>query len=481
MGMHGATRPTVHVMRRSRCVFFFLALAVVFFAPGKASAQAGEWRERNTTAFTILYVVGGEAEAERYAGFVDTIYDEVSTSFGYRPPPPLSLRLFPTSADYYQVNPAARNVPGIVAHADFRRHELVVIVERTQQQSEEEVHNNVRHELTHIIAADMSENRLNTGFQEGVAQYMEHTALDLDSKIAALRLAADQGRLMPWSALDDRDAIYGTPEVGYPQSLSIVAFLIDRDGFAKLREFLTISARSSGYRSALERAYGASVTDLETAWQKWLPGYMAGGYKNNALDSYDLSFARGLLEQGNYPAAVSELEQASTWITKHADTQPAEVAAQVSQLKSHAEAGVRATQIAESARKALEKGNYEEAQRQIDESRRIFTGIGDRRQDAALDVYAQRVIRGIAASTQLDRANELVGGLRFTQAREAVNVATHEFAALGDTLRLENALALRSTLDRYQRLTGAILMVVGVAGVLLNLIGRRFQRPAEIW
>jgi hypothetical protein len=458
-----------------------VALATALLAPGRAGAQAGEWRERDTATFSILYVAGGEAEAERYAGFIDTIYDEVSSPFGYRPPPPLTLRLFPTSEDYYQVNPAARNVPGIVAHADFRRRELVVIVERTRQQSEDEVRNNVRHELTHIIAADLTDNRLNTGLQEGVAQYMERPTAELDAKIAALRIAADQGRLLPWSALDDRDAIYGAPEVSYPQSLAVVAFLVDRDGFAKLREFLGISARSSGYRSALERAYGASVTDLEAEWQKWLPGYLAGGYKKSALDSYDLSYARGLLEQGNYPAAVAELAQASAWIAKHADTQPAEVAAQASQLKARAEAGVRATQIAEDARSALVGGDYGRAQQLIGQARLAFAGIGDTRQDTALDVYAQRVQRGIAASEQLVRANDLARSLRYPQARASADVAATEFAALGDQLRLANALALRSSLDSRQRIAGAILMISGLAGVLLSLIGRIFQRPAEIW
>lgn len=468
-------------MRRSICVVLFIALAVAFLAPGNASAQAGEWRERDTTTFTILYTVGEEAEAGRYAGFVDTIYDEVATSFSYRPPPPLSLRLFPTSQDYYQVNPAARAIPGIVAHADFRRRELVVIVERTRQQSEEEILNNVRHELTHIIAADMSENRLNTGFQEGVAQYLEHSAPESDSKIAALRLAADQGRLMPWSAFDDRDTIYGTPEVSYPQSLSVVAFLIDRSGFAKLREFLTISARSSGYRSALERTYGVSVTDLETAWQQWLPSYLAGGYKGNVLGQYDLSYARGLLEQGNYPAAVSELDHAIAWVAAHADTQPGEVATQAKELKAQAEMGVRATQIAEDARSALERGDYPRAQQLISQARLAFVEIGDTRQNAALDAYAQRVQRGITASEQLARANDLANNLRFTQARSAVDVAAQEFAALGDTQRMEKARSMRGNLDSYQRLTGAVLLVAGLVGVLLSLIGRSFQRPAEMW
>jgi hypothetical protein len=471
----------MHALPRSIALALLIALLVAFLAPGEARAQAGGWRERDTASFTIIYTPAEEREAERYAGFTDAVYDEVSTAFSYRTPPPLTLRLYPTGDDYYQANPAARSVPGIVAHADFRRRELVVIVERTRQQTDEEVRNNVRHELTHIVAADLSEGRLNTGFQEGIAQYLERPAPELESKIAALRLAADQGRLLPWSAFDDRDAIYAAPEVSYPQSLAVVAFLVDRDGFAKLREFLTVSARSSGYRSALERAYGASVTDLESEWLQWLPGYLSGGYTSSALDSYDLSYARGLLEQGNYPAAATELAQAIDWIARHADTQPAEVAAEAERLKAHAAEGMRATQLAEDARKSLEAGDYERARQLIGQARLSLVRIGDTRQGAVLDIYQQRALRGIAASEQLVQASELARSLRFPQARDMADLSAHEFAALGDQLRLANAVALRQSLDSRQRLAGVLLMAAGLAGALLSLIGRFFQRPAELW
>ncbi|NTW00865.1 MAG: hypothetical protein HGA19_06075, partial [Oscillochloris sp.] len=445
----------MYALRRSILLAFLIALLAIFAIPEGTLAQSGVWRERQTKTFAIIYTAGQEAEAERYAGFIDTVYDEISSAFNYQPRPPLTLRLYSTSEDYYQVNPAGRNLPGIVAHADFRRRELVVIIERTLQQNEEEVRNNVRHELTHIVAADLSESRLNTGFQEGIAQYLERPTPELDAKIMALSLAANQGRLMPWSTFDDRDATYSEPEVSYPQSLSVVAFLVDRDGFATLRQFLSISARSSGYRSALERAYGVSVSDLEAEWLKWLPSYLAGGYKTSALDRYDLSFARELLEQGNYSTAASELSQAIEWIAKHADTQPAEVALEANQLKAKAEDGMRAMQLAENARTALESSDYERAKQLIGQARTIFARIGDTRQADVLDTYEQRVLRGLAATQRLIQANDLARSLRFPQARSTIDAAAQEFAALNDQLRLTNALELRPPLDSRQRLAGA--------------------------
>lgn len=451
-------------------------------APTAALAQAGvDWQERATGQFTILYGPGGEAEAERYAAFTDAIYEEIATAFSFRTATPLTLRLYPSAEDYYQVNPAARNVPGVVAHADFRRRELVVIVERTLQQTEEEVRNNVRHELTHIVVADLSEGRLNTGFQEGVAQYMERPSGELERRIQSLRASSEQGLLLPWSAFDDRNQIYGAPEISYPQTLSVVAFLVDRAGFAKLREFLTVTARSSGYRSALERVYGASPATLEAEWLEWLPSYLAGGYRRSAIEVYDLGFARGLVEQGNYAAASEELKQAIDWLQRQTDTQPAEVLAEAEALLARSEEGMRAESLAEGARQALEQADYQRAQELIDGARTVYGRLGDTRQDAVLAIYAERAARGLRATQQLATADALAQSLRYPEARAAADQAAGEFAALGDEIRAGNALSLRTTLDQRQRWLGLALVVIGLIGAGLSLFARVFARPAEVW
>lgn len=458
------------------------ALAAVFIAPAPTLAQAPiSWRDRATAYFTVLYAEGSEAEVERYAGFVDAVYEEVAAVFSFRTAAPLTLRLFPTSEDYYQLNPQARNVPGVVAHADFRRRELVVIIERTLPQSEEQVRNNVRHELTHIVAADLSENRLNTGFQEGIAQYLEAPAEDLDFKIAALRTTADQGRLLRWSDFDDRNAIYGAPEVSYPQTLSVVAFLVERSGFAAFRDFLTISARSSGYRSALERAYGVSATVLEDEWRTWLPEYLAGGYQRSALQAYDLTYAANLLGQGAYAQASEELQQALEWLRRNSDTQPATTIAEAEALLARSEAGMRAEGVIESARNALEQADYARAAELVVAAQEAYRRLDDSRQAEVLAAYADRAARGLTANAQLGAADTLAQRLRLPQARAAADAAAAEFAALGDESRLRNAIALRESLDLRQRLFGAALIVVGMVGIILSLIGSFFRRPAEVW
>ena len=96
------------------------------------------------------------------------------------------------------------------------------------------------------------------------------------------------------------------------------------EGFAKLREFLAVTARSSGYRSALERVYGVSPAALESEWLDWLQGYLDGGYRRSALETYDLGYAESLLAGGNYAAAQEELTKALEWLRKQEGTDEAQ-------------------------------------------------------------------------------------------------------------------------------------------------------------
>ncbi len=454
-----------------------LALALML-APKGALAQDSDWRERRTERFAILYIDGDQATAERYAGFVDAIYDEVSAIFGHKTATPVALRLYPTLERYQQINPLARSMSGIVAHADYRRHEVVVVLSQTQQQTPEEIQNNIRHELTHIVAAELSDDRLNVGFQEGIAQYVERPAPELETRIQLLQRAFDSDELLRWSDLDDRDAVYRNPEVSYPESLSMVAFLVERYSFAKLRDFVTIAGRSSGYRSALERTYGLTPDDLEQQWRAWLPSYLAGGYKRNALSAYDLSGAEALLRQGRYADAKSDLETAIEWLRT---TQQTDVLQQAEDLLARSEDGLRAEQLARDARAALEAGDYDRAADLVNQARQAYGALDDARQNAVLTAYAGRAERGRAAAAALDEAHALARALRYPQARAAADQAAAAYLALGDRAHADQALALRGFLDQRQTWLGAALLAVGLLGVAGSAVRRLTVREAEAW
>ncbi len=445
-----------------------------------AAAQSDEWAELSTTYFTILYPPDetGRLEAEAYAGFVDQIYDEIATLFEYRAATPLILRLFPSFESYQAVNPLARDIPGIVAHADFRKRELAVVLPRTEQQSPDEIQNNIRHELTHIFAADLSNNQLNTGFQEGIAQYVEIPTGEYTRKLELIQQALASNRLIRWSDLQERERIYNEPQIGYPQSLSIVTFLIENYGFRTFRTFIEETGRSTGYRAALQSVYRTSPSELEAQWRAWLPSFVDGTYVTRPAIGFDLNYPIRLLEQGRYAEAQSELEATIEWLrtTPQQDTlQEAEA------LLIRSRAGQQATQIALSARTALANGEYEQALNLTQQARQAFAAIGDTRQEQVLEVYAARAIRGLRANQQLATASSQLESFRFWDARDAAERAAQEYARLGDTQRAEQALALRDSLSDWQRLAGVGLVVLGVLSLLASLWGRWLLNDQEVW
>lgn len=463
-----------------RRLFILLLVLFAYVLPNPASVQAqeSEWKEQRTQRFAILYIGGYEDTAQQYAGFVDSIYDEMAALFGHRTATPIKLRLYPTIERYQQVNPLARSMPGIVAHADARRREVAVILAQTSAQTDVEIQNNIRHELAHIIASELSGDRLAIGFQEGLAQYVELPARELEVRIEYLRASVRQGRLMPWSALMDRELMYANPDVSYPQSLSVVAFLIERYSFAAMRDFITVNATSTGYRDALESAFEATPDELESEWFAWLPSYLEGGYRRNALTAYDLSRAENLLRMGRYADAKTELEDAIAWLRTTTQT---DVLAEARKLLERSQEGQKAEELANQARNALEQADYALAAQLVNQARQHYAEIGDTRQEAVLRVYAERAERGMNAVATLDQAQALMSALRYPQAREVADRAVAEFMSLGDQMRMSQALELRSFLDQRQTLLGMLLLIFGLGGVCATVVRRFTTQDLEVW
>ncbi len=462
-----------HVVRLIGAMFL-----AMWFAAAPAYAQTTDWQELRTQRFAILYTPDQQVTARQYAQFVDGLYDEVSAVFGHRTATPVTLRLYPTLNSYYDANPLARGLTGVVAHADYRRHEVVVILDQTTQQTPDEVQNNIRHEMTHIVASDLSESRLNVMFQEGLAQYIEHPSPELESKMSLLRSVVAGNGLLNWSDMNDRDTFYRLARVSYPESLSIVAFLVDRYSFTKVREMLTVTAKSSGYRSALDRTFGVSPDQLEKEWQSWSPSYLAGGYKHNALVSYNLSKAQSLLAEGRYADAQHELETAVEWL--RTANQP-QVLQQAEALLEQSLAAQHAEAVAGQARAALESADFARAQELTAQAQQAYTAVGDPRQDAVLQEYAARAARGLAAESTLETAQQLSTTWHVFQARALADQAAADFAAVGATKRVAEARAVRDMLDQRQSLVGIVLLALGAAGVVVSAVRSLTMREAEAW
>jgi hypothetical protein len=466
-------------MRRFLLLFAWILLLLA--RPAVADAQGVTWEERRTLQFSILHPSGAEALADEYARFVDGIYDEMTTLWDYHPPPPMILRLYPTMDLYYEANPLAARMPGVIAHAHTGRREISVAIPQTMGQSDEELRNNVRHELTHIIAADLSDGRLTTPWQEGIAQYVEHPSEQLEQKMRLMRQLIAEDRLLSWRALNEPGATYADPRVGYPQSFTIVAFLIQRDGMSRFRAFVEATRESSSYRGALERAYGVSPDILEREWREQLPRFVTEGYRaaggGARLPVFDLDPAAQLVARGEFQAAVESLRGMIPAIRTNGD---ADTLLQAQSLLARAEIGQRAVGFATDARAALLRGDYLSARSAGAEGEQQFDTLGAEEQIELMREYQALAERGMAAERQLATASSLLRRLRVPEAREHLVAAYSTFSELGDQPRASQAEAALNLIGRAERVLVIMCLLTGVVFLLWSIRLRRYERRVAL-
>lgn len=444
-----------------RRLYLHMLLLLGLLVPGAlVRAQSVDWQERRTLLFTILYPGGTEAIAEQYAQFVDNTYDEAAALWDYRTTPPIVLRIYPTMDLYYEANPIAARLPGVVAHAHTGRREISVAIPQTIGQSSEEISNNVRHELTHIIAADLSGGRLTTPWQEGIAQFVEHPSPQLDEKMQMMRQIITEDRLLSWSDLNQPGATYADPSVGYPQSLTIVAFLIQRGGMARFREFVEAMKESSGYRSALQQVYGVSADVLEKEWRAALPQFVTEGYRSgsdsNLPTTFDLDPPKQLVAHGDYSGAIRLLRGLIPTIQAAND---AATLQRATSLLARAETGQRATGLAFDARAALLRGDYSAATAASQAGQRYFDAIGQSDEVALLREYEQLAGRGMVAETELNQAGALLRRFQVLEARDQLVSSYTTFVELGDQDRANQARTTLAYIARGEQLLTALCFI----------------------
>ncbi len=483
-----------------KLLLWLLPLLILAWLPTPAYAQEPpdseadfiDWRELKTENFIIVYaesVFGvddfdcacGIDEAEKYAAFIDQIYHDLTIVFDVELETPINLRLFPTEESYYEVNPLAEQLTGVIAHALNSRSEIAIAVPRTRNLTEEEIINNMRHELTHFFASYLSDGKLKAGFQEGIAQYLEKPTDRSNYDPAILKLAFEESRLLTWAELDQAQAVYSDPQVAYPQSLSIVSFLVDHYGFPTFVEFLKATASEPGYRSALEAAYIKSADELEAEWLTSLPEYFDRRWQINAVYAYDLSRVRELVAKAAYTDAEAEL---SSIVGLLETTHQSETLAEAEALLARAHQGQAAAALADEARQALEADNYPLAIEKGRAAIAAYETLDYRERIPEIQVYIQRAELGQGALAQLNQGEQLLTSFRFLEAEQKIREASVLLQSLDNQTASERGTTLLLQSAWQQSLIAYVLLAVGLALLVFNGLRRLFNRlsaePVEV-
>ena len=324
-----------------------------------------------------------------------------------------------------------------------------------------EAENALRHAMSHVVAREASRGRIPRGFDEGLAAYFERpVAARLARHAALVQNARAGGDLMSWSDLNRPAAPDAPAPVLMAHAYSMVAFLIDRHGPRVLGDFIAALTDEPDWRAVLRTTYNRAPNELEAQWEESLPRWTTGGWRTNLLAAFDLQPARDLLALGHYVTARRELEQSLRLFTDLGDD---EGIAEVGTLLGQTDTGLQAETFMSQAQAALEHHDYDRAQTLLEQARVQYNRLSAAQEPAdLLAAYDELTQTGVQAARDLESARQL--SLRwadYPMARAAALAAGAGYARLGDDAgRSQTAEVLESLDSRQRRL---VLLFGGLA------------------
>jgi len=133
----------------------------------------------------------------------------------------------------------------------------------------------VAHELTHVIVNQITFNPYNSipfWLNEGLAVHIQFSNGNIPSQFtSALSNGIATNTLISIRSLSDPFSAYADKaNLSYAESVSIVTYLIDQYGAAKMNQFLTNFEQGMAYDDALQANYGFNMDGLYTQWKAWV-------------------------------------------------------------------------------------------------------------------------------------------------------------------------------------------------------------------
>ena len=306
----------------ARSLALLVALLVLAGQPAIVSAAERSWSERQAGPLTIRYVGDDQAEFSWYADATEEAYRDVQDIFSVAlresnvsPRTSIVITLYGDDAAYGEANPVAAREEGILGQANPSSGEIGIGVARLRDKSETTRRDAMRHELTHLVLGDLSNQHLPIGFQEGIAQYMERDTEQRRRFAATIRQGMDAGQLLHFADLNRSRPFLARAGLAYPESYSMVVYLAGRYGFGQVIHLVEATRDADTLDDAASTVLGHPMADLEREWLAFLPSFLDQDWARNDLDLWDLAIPQQQLAAGHYAEARENLERAERLFT----------------------------------------------------------------------------------------------------------------------------------------------------------------------
>jgi hypothetical protein len=226
--------------------------------------DAHDWRNVSRGKLTLHWYSGSTGFAEELVSSAADSLDRLAETTGVASQSPIDLYIYETAAD---MRAAVLYQPGWTGGLAFSEHDIVTIGISPDQL--EWGKRTAAHELTHVLVGHQTFSCLGsvpTWLNEGIAVYGEGGPDQASLRAFANALAAD--KLFSVRALSggfSEDP--ARADLSYSESYSLVAFLVNQFGQAKLNQLFGDLRQGVTIDDALRHIYGFGLDGLEDRWR----------------------------------------------------------------------------------------------------------------------------------------------------------------------------------------------------------------------
>jgi hypothetical protein len=397
-------------MRGRRIPWFFLLVlmlailslwseqAVVYASPPEQEIcySSYEWQELEMGSFVLVFPVQETGLAQQiFSQFpeeLETLMANYSLAFESKLVLPVTIRIYPTYADFYCVNPLVPRVGIDSAHSHVGQREIALfsnVVRGDIENLDRIALHGFQHELAILFAEKLTEGYAPPGLLEGLGGYAENPQETFARRFEVV--GSPSAPEFSLQAAWDEEAPLSDEKIFF-ESITTVAYLIDVHGWGKFLQFFDRIRIEQGYRQAVAEVYGVNLQSLQAHWKSYFTVYVEQRWEANVFHSLDLDVFRQLISSGAYSDSIPGLIEAASLIEIFGTQEQLQAARQ---LLEKAEKGARAGELTLQSRQALLSGRYVESFTSAEEAITLYHQLGDNRRSSELEIYqaiAQEVL-----------------------------------------------------------------------------------------
>jgi len=456
-------------------------------APQRADCTAlprVSWTEARFGSFALLYPAGDEVIRSALSLFdtevLESEYARFAALFETSLPLPISIRVYPTEDHYYCLNAGPPEIPAGSMHSHIGAREIAFIAENIVRNFQGWMANYqemFRYEQAQLFAEQVTAGQSPPGLLAAIGRYAQNPLMTL----GPLYLSVSDGDSRAWTWSELWDSLGPQGDLGRRlHALSTVSFLLDQYGWPRFLQFLQdLPSSGGGYRALLARVYGQDFSELESAWQAYVPSFFSGRWRVNLIYNYDLTPYSEQIAAGNYAEAARGLQEVIAFLEK---INAGSKLFQARSLLSQAAFGGEANDLVIEARRALAGGEYARSIELLDQAQHKYSLIRYYHRMDELNTYRAQVQEVQALHAELEQLAPRVEASPniFALAGRLVEVG-NRLGQLGDARGQQQVRALALRIEERQRGLQFTLTALG-AVVVLALLGLRiallWRRPA---